>query len=79
LVADGVDPSVKREAEQDSTAYTFSSIAQEWLLTKKETLSEGTWQRDHDQLAKMLEKPNAEADPPRFRGRLPSLGVMSDT
>ena len=54
LVAEGVDPSAKRKAEQDSTAETFSSIAQEWLLTKKGTLSEGTWQRDRDQLVKML-------------------------
>jgi integrase len=54
LVADGVDPSAKRKAEQQSTAETFNAIAHEWLLTKKATLSAGTWQRDHDQLVKML-------------------------
>lgn len=54
MVADGIDPSAKRKAEQDSKIDTFNAIAQEWLLTKKSSLSEGTWQRDHDQLVKML-------------------------
>ena len=35
LVAEGVDPSATRKAAQDSTADTFSAIAQEWLLTKR--------------------------------------------
>lgn len=35
-------------------ADTFAAIAEEWLQTKRPTLSEGTWQRDRDQLTKLV-------------------------
>jgi len=50
LVADGIDPSVRRQAERSAGANTFVALADEWLMTKKRSLSAGTWQRDHDQL-----------------------------
>ncbi len=53
-MAEGIDPSAKRKAEQESRIDTFGAIAHEWLLTKKETLSAGTWQRDQDQLVKIV-------------------------
>ena len=53
LVGDGVDPSAKRQKEKAARADTFSAVADEWLALKKKTLSEGTWQRDRDQLQKL--------------------------
>lgn len=50
LVADGIDPSARRQAERSAGANTFVAVADEWLMTKKRSLSAGTWQRDHDQL-----------------------------
>jgi hypothetical protein len=50
LVADGIDPNARRQAERSAGANTFVAIADEWLMTKKRSLSAGTWQRDHDQL-----------------------------
>ena len=78
LVAEGVDPSMKRKADQDATVDTFRAIAQEWLLTKKETVSEGTWQRDHDQLVKMVgprigKRPIAEIEAPELLSVLRSI------
>jgi len=54
LVADGIDPSVKRQAEKAARADTFAAVADEWLSTKKATLSAGTWKRDRDQLVKLV-------------------------
>jgi len=78
LVAEGVDPSAKRKAEKDSRADTFGAIAEEWLLTKKEALSEGTWQRDHDQLVKMAgpfigARPIREIEAPQLLSVLRSI------
>jgi integrase len=53
-VADGVDPSAKRQAERTASANTFLAVADEWLLTKKKALTPATWQRDHDQLHKWV-------------------------
>src|SRR5690349_17878907 len=50
LIADGIDPSAKRKAEKASRADTFAAVAEEWLETKRKTLSPGTWKRDSDQL-----------------------------
>jgi hypothetical protein len=49
-VADRVDPSAKRQA----AANTFVAIADEWLLTKKKSLTPATWERDHNQLHKWV-------------------------
>jgi len=54
LVADAIDPSAKRKAEKSARAETFAALAEEWLQTKKATLTEGTWQRDRDQLVKLV-------------------------
>jgi integrase len=54
LVADGKDPSVQRQAERTARADTFAAVAEEWLQGKRKTLSEGTWNRDRDQLTKMV-------------------------
>ena len=54
LVADGVDPSAKRKAERSAQANTFAAVAEEWLETKKDTLTPGTWGRDRDQLVKIV-------------------------
>jgi integrase len=53
-VADGVDPSAKRQAERKAAADTFVAIADEWLLTKKKALTPATWERDHNQLHKWV-------------------------
>jgi integrase len=53
-VADGVDPSAKRHAERNAAANTFVAVADEWLLTKRNSLTPTTWQRDHDQIHKWV-------------------------
>jgi integrase len=53
-VADGVDPSAKRQAERKAAADTFVAIIDEWLLTKKKSLTPATWERDHNQLHKWV-------------------------
>jgi len=54
LVAVSIDPSAKRKAEKSADTETFAAIAEEWLESKKSTLAEGTWQRDRDQLVKLV-------------------------
>jgi hypothetical protein len=54
LVADGIDPSARRQAERSAAANTFVAVADEWLMIKKRSLAPGTWQRDHDQLHKWV-------------------------
>ena len=54
LVADTVDPSAKRKAERSARTETFAALAEEWLETKKATLTQSTWQRDRDQLVKLV-------------------------
>jgi integrase len=54
LVANDVDPSAKRRSEKSAQANTFAAVADEWLQTKKAALSESTWQRDRDQLVKLV-------------------------
>jgi integrase len=53
-VADGVDPGAKRRAEHDAETNTFVAVADEWLLTKKNSLTPATWERDHRQLHKWV-------------------------
>ncbi len=54
LIADAIDPSAQRKAEKSSRRDTFAALAEEWLETKKVTLTESTWQRDRDQLVKLV-------------------------
>ena len=53
-VADGIDPGAKRRAERDAVTNTFTAIADEWLLTKKSSLTESTWERDRQQIHKWV-------------------------
>src|SRR3954454_2208544 len=50
LIADGIDPGAKRRAESDAKTNTFVAVADEWLLTKKASLTESTWARDRQQI-----------------------------
>ncbi|EQD47971.1 integrase family protein, partial [mine drainage metagenome] len=50
LVADGIAPCARRQAERSAAANTFQAITDEWLVTKKQSLTAATWQRDHDLL-----------------------------
>ena len=77
-VAAHVDPSAKRKAERSSRADTFSAIASEWLETKRKSLSESTWNRDRDQLVKLVgpylgNRPIAEIDAPELLAVLKRL------
>ena len=54
LIAANVDPSAIRRANKSARADTFGAVAEEWLETKKATLSAGTWKRDRDQLVKLV-------------------------
>jgi hypothetical protein len=53
-VAAGIDPSAKRRAERDAVTNTFAAVADEWLLTKKASLTESTWERDRQQVHKWV-------------------------
>ncbi len=83
LVAAGADPSVKRQVEKNALANTFEAVAEEWLDNKRATLSEGTWQRDRDQLTKMVgpylgNRPIADIEAPELLAilrRLEKRGV----
>jgi integrase len=83
LIADAVDPSVKRKSEKSAQAETFSAVATEWLETKKKVLTESTWARDRDQLMKMVgpylgSRPIAEIEAPELLAvliRLEKRGV----
>jgi len=54
LIADGIDPGAKRRAESDAKTNTFLAVADEWLLTKKASLTESTWARDRQQIHKWV-------------------------
>jgi integrase len=54
VLADGVDPSAKRRAEKTAGAHTFAAVAEEWLRSKAKSLAPGTWQRDSNQLKKLV-------------------------
>lgn len=42
-VANGVDPSAKRQAEKSATANTFEAVAHEWLALQKGKLAQATY------------------------------------
>ncbi len=44
----------KRRAESDAKTNTFLAVADEWLLTKKASLTESTWARDRQQIHKWV-------------------------
>ena len=54
LLADRGDPGAKRKAEKHAQSDTFEAVAEEWLQTKRATLTDSTWQRDRDQLVKIV-------------------------
>jgi integrase len=84
LVANRIDPSVKGRIEKEGRANTFAAVAQEWLDIKKGSLSESTWQRDRDQLVKIVgpylgRRPVAEIEAPELLAilkRLEKRGVV---
>jgi len=51
---DGRDPGAERKAEKSVRVETFAAIAEEWLATKRATLTDSTWHRDRDQLVKIV-------------------------
>jgi len=78
LVADAVDPSARRKAEKAAQAQSFRAVAEEWLETKRDTLSEGTWLRDRDQLMKVVgpylgSRPVADIEAPELLAVLKRL------
>jgi integrase len=54
MLADGGDPGAKRKAEKHAQTATFAAVADEWLESKRATLTDGTWERDQDQLFKIV-------------------------
>jgi toxin ParE1/3/4 len=72
-LADGIDPAAKRRAELDAKTNTFLAVADEWLLTKKASLTESNW--DDVQADKYLDELNAAID---SLARNPHLGVRRD-
>ncbi|MGC8518661.1 MAG: tyrosine-type recombinase/integrase [Steroidobacteraceae bacterium] len=71
LVANHVDPSLKKRIEREDRANTFAAVGEEWLETKRVSLSASTWQRDRDQLVKIVgpylgKRPIAEIEAPEL-------------
>jgi integrase len=54
LLADGVDPSAQRKAEQLASANTLRAIGDEWLALQKKTLAPNTYEIAHGRLTNML-------------------------
>lgn len=54
VLAGGGDPGMKREIEKSVLVNTFEAIAKEWREMKRGYLTESNWQRDRDQLMKMV-------------------------
>ncbi len=54
LVANDVDPSVRRHAERNAQANTFEGVAVEWLDLQKEKLEEKSHARIRDRLQKFV-------------------------
>lgn len=44
-VANGLDPSAKRQAEKSSTANSFEAVAREWLALQEKTLAPKTYEK----------------------------------
>lgn len=44
-VANGIDPSVKRQAEKSATANTFEAVAREWLALQQKKLAQTTYDK----------------------------------
>ncbi len=42
MLADGGDPGAKRKAEKSAQCDTFEAVAEEWLQTKRATLTDST-------------------------------------
>ncbi len=45
MIANGVDPSVKRQAEKSADANTFEAVAREWLSLQEKKLAPATYAR----------------------------------
>ena len=45
FIADGIDPSVKRQAEKGAQANTFEAISREWLALQKKKLAKATYDK----------------------------------
>lgn len=50
LIADGVDPALKRQAEKQAVGENFESVAREWLKLQKDKLTPGSLGRERDRL-----------------------------
>ena len=78
LVANHVDPSLKKRIGREGRANTFAAVGEEWLETKRVSLSASTWQRDRDQLVKIVgpylgKRPIAEIEAPELLAVLKRL------
>jgi integrase len=50
LVAEGIDPSAKRQAEKTASGNTFEAVAREWLAMQEKKLTAGSIRRERDRL-----------------------------
>ncbi len=83
LLAEGIDPSVKRRAEKNAAGNTFEAIAREWLALQAPRLGAGTLAREISQLERFIfpelgARPIAQITPPEVLGalrRVEALGI----
>ena len=50
LIADGVDPALKRQAEKQAAGENFEAVAREWLKLQEDKLTPGSLGRERDRL-----------------------------
>jgi len=50
LLADGVDPNAKKQADQEQQVNTFEAVAREWLALQERSLTESTLTRERARL-----------------------------
>jgi hypothetical protein len=74
LLADGVDPSVRRKSDQQSQAETFEAIAREWLTLRAKTSAAVTMQKARWLLEMIFprigKRPIREVTPPELLAAL---------
>jgi len=50
LIADGIDPALKRQAEKQAAGENFESVAPEWLKLQEDNLTPGSLGRERDRI-----------------------------
>ena len=75
LIADGVDPAIKRQAEKEAAGESSEAVSREWLAMQVQNLTPGTLDRECDRLEDFIfpylgKRPIAEIKAPELLSAL---------